>query len=217
MKSRPQRLEKHYLTEMTFAAGSATLRLRANLDAGANGFDVELGDEAPRVKAFRVGEGAEGPEAFDLADEDAAKLLELEEKLRAALLEAAPKRGRLQEASIDGTPFLEVADPATLIDRLVGAMTPVVREIARHSLAPTELVLKRQLGDHRREEIFVSSASLDEKLTPLSEALRAKFRPLGLATTPVPEPKVIVEEPGAITLEPRPEAESVQIEMVSAE
>ena len=66
-------------------------------------------------------------------------------------------------------------------------MAPVVREIAKRSLAPTELVLKRQTGDGRREEIFVSRRDLQMKLRGLGPATRAVFAPLELGEPPADE------------------------------
>jgi hypothetical protein len=71
-------------------------------------------------------------------------------------------------------------------------MAPVVREIARHSLSPQELVLKRMLAGDRREEIFASKAELAQKLDPLPASLRQVFAPLGLdegAAAPAPAPE----------------------------
>jgi hypothetical protein len=181
IKNRPQRLEKHYLTEMSFAPGASSLRLRASVDAGAHGFDVEVRDTTPRVQIVRIGDASESPASFEISEADAAKMLALHEKLQASALEAGQNRTRLVSASLDQRPFVEVPDPGSFVDRLVGAMAPVVREIAQHSLAPGELVLKRLMGDHRREEIFVSKASLDEKLKVLPEVQRSRFRALGLS------------------------------------
>jgi hypothetical protein len=187
IKDRPQRLEKYYLSEMRFAPGSATLRLRASADGGAHGFDVEIRDLAPRVQMVRVGDADEGAGAFEISEGDAAKVLALYEKLQTAAVEAGQNRTRLAETKLDEHAFRDVADPALLVDRLVGAMAPVVQEIAQHSLAPGELILKRMVGEHRREEIFVSKAALEEKLAALSETQRGKFRALGLvANVPVP-------------------------------
>jgi len=228
IKSRPQRLEKYYLSEMSFAPSSSTLRLRASVDGGAHGFDVEIREQAPRVQMVRVGDPEEGPGAFDISEADAAKMLALHEKVQAAAIEIGQNRTRLVEVKLDQHTFQELPDPAVLVDRLVGAMAPVVQEIAQHSLAPGELILKRMVGDHRREEIFVSKASLDEKLAPLPEAQRSKFRPLGLSLNvgrqpppppesrprslvPTPLPTVVVadaeeEEPAAFLLHGRPSA-----------
>ena len=212
IKDRPQRLEKYYLSEMSFAPGAATLRLRASVDGGAHGFDVEIQEHAPRVQMVRVGDADEGPGAFEISEADAAKMIALYEKLQAAATEAGQNRTRLAETKVDDQAFQEISDPALLVDRLVGAMAPVVQEIAQHSLAPGELILKRMVGEHRREEIFVSKAALEEKLATLSETQRGKFRALGLSANgrvpPAPEsrpkaaapesiPSVIVEDAAA--------------------
>jgi hypothetical protein len=69
-------------------------------------------------------------------------------------------------------------------------MAPVVTEIARHSLAPDELVLKRVVTDDRREEVFVAKADLISKLDPVPVALRGVFAPLGLGDLGRPGPAV---------------------------
>jgi hypothetical protein len=209
IKHRPQRLEKYYLSEMTFSAGAATLKIRASADGGTNGFDVEIRDEAPRVQIVRMGDPGEGGGAFDLSETDAAKLIELYEALQAPALEVEQNRTRLVEAKVDQRPFRQLSDPSLLVDRLVQAMAPVVQEIAQHSLAPGELILKRLVGDHRREEIFVSKAALDQKLAPLPEPTKSRFFALGLSPSmsrqpPPPPPEsrarsiVPVQEPTVV-------------------
>jgi hypothetical protein len=100
-------------------------------------------------------------------------------------------QSRLTEALLDDRSVAELRDPAIVVDRLVAAMTPLVSEISQHSLSPTELVLKRILGDNRREEIFVSKARLREKYAGLPEALRAYFKPLSLTGGPTLRPPPI--------------------------
>jgi hypothetical protein len=83
-------------------------------------------------------------------------------------------------------------------------MAPVVREIAKRSLAPTELVLKRQTGDGRREEIFVSRRDLQVKLRGLLPATRAVFAPLELGEPPAedePTAKMAPEKPPVLLVE----------------
>ena len=88
--------------------------------------------------------------------------------------------GSLGSAASDGTAFRDAPAFAPIVERLVAQLAPTVREIARRSLTPTELVLRRALGDDRREEIFVTKATLREKYAALPEPLRAIFGPLGL-------------------------------------
>lgn len=143
-----------------------TVKRRA--DGGRAGPGVRRGHPgggaARQARARRRGGGG----APRVGKEDAAKLYELHEKL----LEAAEEMKKA-------------------IERLIAAVTP---EIAPHSLSPTELVLKRLVSETRREEVFVSQATLLQKLAPLPDSLLPIFEPLGLApplaATALPEPPV---------------------------
>ncbi len=220
VRLRGQRLEKHWLSGADFRPEGDVLRLRADADGGGGGFDVALGGpERPRL--IRVGEGLT-PEPFEVSEADAPKLRELRDKLAAAAAELHGQRKALVEATLDGKPVGLLAAPLQLAERVVIALAPTVQEIARHSLTPTELVLKRLLADDRREEIFVSKAELARKLEQLPEGRRALFEPLGLLApaaahdAPPTAPKVAAAEvssPGipvderAIVIEADPEDE----------
>jgi hypothetical protein len=179
VKLRPQRLDKEYVTELFLSATEATLKLRTSADGTGAGFDVAVRGESPRVRMVRVGEGELPP--FELAEGDAGKMLHLREQLAGFCTELFGHRKSLADARVDGNPLRSLESPKQLVERLIAAMAPTVQEISKRSLSPTELVLKRQLGDGRREEIFVSKDSLKEKLVPLPPNLRALFAPLGLA------------------------------------
>jgi hypothetical protein len=58
------------------------------------------------------------------------------------------------------------------------AMAPTVQEIASRSQSPGELVLRRLIGEARREEIFLSKQELKSKVEVLNERSRALFDPL---------------------------------------
>jgi hypothetical protein len=59
-------------------------------------------------------------------------------------------------------------------------MTPVIREIRRHTPVAGELVLKRELSTGHREEIFVPLADLRARLQRLTPDQRRIFAPLQL-------------------------------------
>ncbi len=59
-------------------------------------------------------------------------------------------------------------------------------------------MLKRLLGDNRREEIFVSKATLSEKLAALPDPLRGSFKPLGWNGAPARASAI--PAPGAATV-----------------
>ena len=173
----PHKLGKHHVTDVIVTADSVRVQLRETLEKGAHGFDVEIRERGLTVT--RLAKDGETP-ITDATDGEVAKFRELATKLRAAAAELTARKS-LVTATLDGSALTEVERPIQLVERLVEAMASSVKEIVAHSLVPGELVLKRMLGDDRREEIFVSASELKAKLEPLSEAARAVFAPLGLA------------------------------------
>jgi hypothetical protein len=84
--------------------------------------------------------------------------------------------------------------PAAVAERLIGQLAPVVSEIAARSGAPGELVLRRDVGGGRREEVYVTKAELCEKVMVLPPSRRAAFERLGLhdlrgVAPPAPPPR----------------------------
>jgi hypothetical protein len=187
VKLRPQRLEKEFVTELVMKEGETTIKLRANADGSGAGCDLTM--KPPRVLFVRAG-NENDPTPFELAEADAQRILELQDKLLDAGGDLIEKRKELVEARLDGVPLAEHTDPRLLAERLIALITPAVQEISKRSLSPTELVLKRQLDSGRREEIFISRDELRQKLSSLSESHRALFAPLGLTELPVPAPPV---------------------------
>jgi hypothetical protein len=186
VKLRAQRLEREYITGFVGGGPETTIRLRTAADGTGVGFDLAFAEGAVQVSLRRVGEGEELP-PFDLDETDSTKVRDLADKLMAMTADLAAARKSLVEAMLGDTTLVEHRDPKVMVERLVALMAPVVQEIAKRSLTPTELVLKRQLGDGRREEIFVSRRDLQLKLRPLAEDSRALFKPLGLGELPAAE------------------------------
>jgi hypothetical protein len=188
VKQRAHRLDKEFITALVTGGGETTIHLRSAPDGSGVGYDLIVRDRPGPVSLHRIGEAGELP-PFDLDETDSAKVRELKDKLLAVLAEQTKARKALVEAVFGETPLSEHKSPRMIVERLVASMAPVVQEIGKRSLAPGELVLKRQVGGGRREEIFVSRSDLRRKLRGLSEGARAVFAPLGLGDpTPDDEP-----------------------------
>jgi hypothetical protein len=179
-KMRPQRLEKLHVIELELGAKESFIKLRAGADGSGPGFDVLVSAEGPRVSLIRVAERESPDPPFDVEEPDAGNLLALLQKFEAPAKALAAHRKALVQASLDDRPLRDHDSPTVLVERLVHAIAPVVREIALRSPSSTELVLKRLVGGGRREEIFVAKSELREKLDRLPIAYRALFDPLGL-------------------------------------
>jgi hypothetical protein len=180
IKIKQQRLERFLVTELTDDGEMLAFKLRPD-PVARTGFDVEVNTAASSLSIARVADDAKDAAAtgvFDLDADDTAKILELGVKLRASI--AGLERKGVAAAALDGLAFESLPTFQDLVGRLVDMMAPITREIATRSLTPNELVLRRMLGNDRREEIFVTKASLREKYVGLPDALRARFGPLAL-------------------------------------
>jgi hypothetical protein len=183
IKMVPHKVGRHHVTEVVSAPEGVTVRLRATPEAGAAGFDITVTSRGNVVRVERAGSGADAGPPFDTDDRDVGPLGALATKLADTARALRFEKRTLVTATLDGKPLSEHPSPRVLVERLVDAMSPVVRLIASHSLAPAELVLKRLLAGDRREEIFVSKAELEHKLQALPASLRQLFVPLGLGET----------------------------------
>jgi hypothetical protein len=190
VRIRAQRFDRFYLTALSVHPAETTVRLRSGADGSGAGFDVLFRLEPVHVELVRVLEGGDPPESpYRVLGDDVTKLQALREALVAMAGDLAEHKKALRQATLDGTPLQKLDSPRVLVDKIVTNIAPTVQEIAKRSLAPGELVLKRLLGDNHREEIFVSTADLRRKTERLSVDLRAAFEPLGLwETTAAPPP-----------------------------
>jgi hypothetical protein len=104
----------------------------------------------------------------------------LHDALVAMATELVDHKRALLAASLDGTPLAQVDSPRSVVERVIANIAPTVQEIARRSLTPGELVIKRLVSETQREELFLSKAELAQKLEALPLALRRAFDPLAL-------------------------------------
>jgi hypothetical protein len=178
VKTKPQRIERHVVTKITDDQTTLHLELRAEPGSAA-GFDFDVNLAKGKVKSKRVGPADDqsvGP--FDLHADDVPLVIDLATKLKATLAEL--EYGPNIKATFEDTDFGALPTFVTFVERLVAMMAPICREISQRSLTPNELVLRRLLGNDRREEIFVAKVTLREKLAVLPPDTRALFTPLGL-------------------------------------
>ena len=125
------------------------------------------------------GTGNNSGKQFSIEDSDRAGVHQLVDHLAKAL-RGLEQRSALLSAELDGKPLEQHAHPKLIAERLIAAMAPTVQKIIKHGRSPGELVLRRQLADDRREELFVSIAELVAKVDVLPKHARAPFAPLQL-------------------------------------
>jgi hypothetical protein len=145
----------------------------------AHAFDVDFTPAAPRVQ-WR---DADDSSAVDLGPQDAACVVKLLRTIDGATRQLLLGRRAMTEGTLDGRPIGE-CDPGEVCARLVALVAPDVRQIARRSGAPGELVLRRNVDSGHRDEVFVTNAELLEQVHTLPPSLRRAFASLELDGKP---------------------------------
>lgn len=187
IKMRPHRLGRMLLVEAVDDGQAVGLRLQ--FEAGKDpGLDFAVDPAAGVVIAARR-TGTEGDPAagsFTPLAEDVPKIVSLASKIRELL--GGLTGTVMADCTVDGKEFRLVPKFGAVVERMMAKMAPIVHEISKRSLTPTELVLRKALSSERREEIFVAKSTLRDKYASLRRELRALFDPLGFDTIPPPPP-----------------------------
>jgi hypothetical protein len=178
---RREGLDRWFVTEVDLEGDRARIVLRKSDHKASPGLELDVRREGGRPTVRHLEEGAGAPRALlSLEGEGAEAAHALFAAVTAPLTQLAQKRSRAARVHLEGRPVEKDRRPAALAADLVQAVAPLVRELAKRSAPSPELVLKRDLGNGRREETYVSRAELLALLDPLSAASRARFDALGL-------------------------------------
>jgi len=179
----PLRLERLFISDVTFAERSGVLRLRKAPGSGS-GYELQIDLETGvnlSIRPVREDGTLEDQPPQVLQGNDQATVLSLWQGVVQSAVDLMHLRQRMVSASFNGRPLLELDSPRVVAEALIGHMAPVISEISRRSGAPGELVLRRNLGEGRREETYCTHAELLEKIMVLPPDLRAVFSALHLA------------------------------------
>jgi hypothetical protein len=183
----PVKLDRLYFSSLKVAGTQLELSLRKSPSSGAGyRIVVDLRGERGVLLAPFDENGADHAATdteppLSLEGEDGARMLELARRVLESIQGLIYLRGSMLELALDDLPPSELEWPEIVAERLLGHLAPVVTEISRRSGAPGELVLRRDVGDGRREEMYVTKAELWQKLLVLPPERRAPFAALGLS------------------------------------
>ena len=182
----PVKLDKLVVTEVAMASDRSLITLRKGPRSGA-GYQLEVTSEAQaKATLRRLGEDGNpsGDPIIQLDGEDAVHAMRLWNRVADSTHDLATRRQVMTSATFDGKPLRDTDEPADIATKLINVLAPVVQEVARRSGAPGELVLRRDLGEGRREEIYITKAELNEKVLTLPATLRPVFDPFELSEGP---------------------------------
>lgn len=174
---RPERLDRFYVTEVELGPERCAFVVRRGIKAPSDGLEIVVradGQGRPTAKHLSpTGPGLGGTVTLDGVD--GAAVERLWGRIEANVRDLVKRRTRLVAAHLDGVPVRDVDRPALIAKLVVDELAPIVREMRRRSASRDELVLKRDLGGGRREEIFMPRRELEWKFAALSPGRRALF------------------------------------------
>jgi hypothetical protein len=180
------KLDRLFIAEASLGEMQSMVKLRKAPDSGSGyQLSVNLEREPRTVLQLLREDGTLGSEpALALGNEDGSAVLGLWRRLADSMQDLFGRRQSMLSAEFDERALREVDSPRQVAERIIQELAPLTVEIARRSGAPGELVLRRDLGEGRREETYATKAELREKTLVLPPDLRVVFDPLGLNEAP---------------------------------
>lgn len=195
----PLKLDRLFLSMVKLDATSAEFRLRKSPNSGS-GYRVLMTLEEERGVVIQPLSDDGVPDAdapLNLDSEDSTQMLSFCARVVSSTSDLSTMRRSMVSVDYDSEPLNDSKWPEAVAERLIQQLAPVVNEIAARSGAPGELVLRRDVGGGRREEVYVTKAELYEKVLVLPPTRRATFEQLGLydplrpAAPPLPPPHTV--------------------------
>jgi hypothetical protein len=177
------KLDRYFVCSLRVGAVRSTITLRRQATGGSGyKLDFDASGASARVLLARIGEdGGETPDpVIELAGEDTVHVLRLWQRVLDSTEDLTRRRQTMTRATYEGMAVGELDEPRLVAERIVTVLAPIVREIAMRSGAPGELVLRRDVRAGRREEIYITTAELHEKVLTLPPLLRDVFAPFEL-------------------------------------
>jgi hypothetical protein len=168
--------------------------------------------EVKRVTVQRIDDD-ENPlsEASTLEGMDAQLAKRLWRQIEETICDLVHYRSQLLAATLYNKRITEIESPATIAVAIIQSIAPLVRDLKRHSRSPGELQLKRDLGDGRREELFIPEREVTGKYAVLTPKNQQLFDTFGLTTTHVPEARASEPAPQSIHYETAPSSSPASV------
>jgi len=155
-----------------------TVTLKENANRTALGLRFAVTEVGATWVSITAAGDADG-DANPLDSEDVAPVRTLAEKAHAALRDLLHRR-TLVELSLGNTQLADLEEPRIIPLELLTQLTPLARTIREKSRMSGELILKRDIGDGRREELFVPRATLAHQFARLPNEYRRPFEDMGI-------------------------------------
>ncbi len=182
-KRRAMNLDTFAVTEVHVAPGRVALVLRESGKKASAGLHIVMphsSDTAPLVVAL---DKRDQPKShpFCLDEQGSAGIHTLWAAIEARVPVLLAARSKVVSARLGGQEVGDLGHPAILAEAILMALAPLLREMRMRSRVPGELILKRDLGGDRREEMFVPRRVLLSRIASLPAPYRQVFEAVGLS------------------------------------
>jgi hypothetical protein len=170
------RLDEYVLAAAVLDRNRAEVHLRRRVDGPGDALVLFLQRNEAGFGAVidRPGEGNE-PARFQAVPEDRPKLETLWQNLQDACSSTLDRKQTVDSVVMDGHDVFEDERILAFINAFIAQYAPVVGEIARRSPAASELSLKLEHDDGRREEIYLKKEQLASHLVGLDAEVVEQF------------------------------------------
>jgi hypothetical protein len=193
-KPAPIDLGKYVMVAFERNAHEQIVTLKENPNKSAQGLRFAITDAGATWVSITAAGDADGePNPLDI--EDVAPVRQLAERANAALKDLTSRR-TLVDLSLGNTAMSDLEEPRIVPLELLAQLTPLARTIREKSRMSGELVLKRDIGDGRREELFVPRATLAAQFARLPQEYRRPFEDMGI-TNEETSPAIQISRPPA--------------------
>ncbi|MDX2087294.1 MAG: hypothetical protein SFX73_05570 [Kofleriaceae bacterium] len=177
-KPAPIDLGKHVVVSFERSGSEIVVTLKENANKASAGLRFAVHANGATWIAITTAGDAEG-EPNDLDSDDVAPVRNLADRAYATLKGLLAKR-RLVDLMFEGRPIADLEDPRAVPLELLAQLKPLARSLREKSRVSGELVLKRDIGDGRREELFVPRATLAQNFARLPYEYRRPFEEMGI-------------------------------------
>jgi len=181
-KPAPIELGKYVLVSFERTHGEHVLTLRESAAKATAGIRFAVGDkekDATWVAILPSGDADGEPNPLDFEDVEGVR--RLGERANAALKDLIQRR-HLVDLTLAGERLDDMPEPRVVPLEILTQLTPLARTIRERSRMTGELVLKRDIGDGRREELYVPRSSLAQQFAKLPAEYRRPFEDMGISS-----------------------------------
>jgi hypothetical protein len=178
-KPAPVDLGKYVMVAFEHTQDEHVITLREKPDRTSQGLRFTVTDHGATWQSITPNGDAE-TEGNPLDSEDFAGIRRLAEGARKALRDLHSHR-TLIDLTLGGQTISQLSDPRVVPMEVLAQLTPLARTIRERSRISGELVLKRDLGGGKREELYVPRAQLSQHFAKLPMEYRRPFEEMGVS------------------------------------